>query len=606
MTAAGVLRRTGALGAATVLLAGLAAALGATPAGAAEEVYPMPSGGSLTIDGHGFGHGRGMSQWGAKQAGAEGASTAAILAFYYPDTIAGSAGARPLAVTLTNPGPAGTPREGVPPTGSGDARYECDAASSVASRACRLDVLNAAGVTVTAGSASYTSADATRWEVRKAGDGSGFVLARLGPSGWTNVATRLAGPVTFTTSGAPLTVAYADGTQRAYRGQVQAVSTAATRFLRLDVLGVDDYLRGVVAGEMPASWGAAALGAQAVAARSYALASAAGYRAEGRRFDICDSTYCQYYLGVSAEDPRSDAAVAATAGQVRTSGGAPARTEFSSSNGGWTATTAAVPAKADGWDARSPNPYGDWTVTVTEDQLAALAGLARASALRVTAREGNAGEQWGGRVTAVYVDGVDATGAARSVPVSPRLDGLRSSWWKPRAAAPVALTLTGPSTAERGSTVTLRGTATPGRTVEVMTQRQGASGYTVRASLTVGADGRFSSSYLADVDYRYFARYADARATASRLGTTLARGTTISAPTSVARGATLSVSGLAAPGAPVAVRAWDGATRRWAAVGWGRADAAGRWSASWTARASYRSFATAAGYHSPTVATTVR
>src|SRR5947209_17510122 len=107
----------------------------------------------------------------------------------------------------------------------------------------------------------------------------------------------------------------------------------------VNYLPVELYLRGVVPRESPASWGDAgggkgieALKAQAVAARSYAWGES-----RSTAFKTCDTTSCQVYGGAGlngqlSEDPRSNAAVAATAGEVRVKpDGTTARTEFSSS-----------------------------------------------------------------------------------------------------------------------------------------------------------------------------------------------------------------------------------------------------------------------------------
>ena len=91
-------------------------------------------------------------------------------------------------------------------------------------------------------------------------------------------------------------------------------------------------MRGVVAAEMPASWPAAALEAQAVASRTYALTAHAG----GSRFDVYADTRSQVYRGAAAETPQTNAAVAATAGQIVTYAGKPAITYFFASSGGMT------------------------------------------------------------------------------------------------------------------------------------------------------------------------------------------------------------------------------------------------------------------------------
>jgi stage II sporulation protein D len=97
-------------------------------------------------------------------------------------------------------------------------------------------------------------------------------------------------------------------------------------------LALEAYVRGVLAAEMPAAWPPAALEAQAVASRTYAITAHAG----GSRFDVYSDTRSQVYLGKAAETPSTNAAVAATAGQVVTYAGAPAITYFHADSGGHT------------------------------------------------------------------------------------------------------------------------------------------------------------------------------------------------------------------------------------------------------------------------------
>ena len=95
---------------------------------------------------------------------------------------------------------------------------------------------------------------------------------------------------------------------------------------------LERYVRGVVAAEMPSSWPIAALEAQAVASRTYALTDHAG----GASFDVYSDTRSQVYSGVAAETAATNAAVAATAGQIVLYGGHPAITYFFASSGGMT------------------------------------------------------------------------------------------------------------------------------------------------------------------------------------------------------------------------------------------------------------------------------
>jgi SpoIID/LytB domain protein len=97
-------------------------------------------------------------------------------------------------------------------------------------------------------------------------------------------------------------------------------------------VALETYVRGVVSAEVSASWPLAALEAQAVASRTYALTAHAG----GSRFDVYADTRSQVYRGVAAQTPQTDAAVTATAGQIVTYKGKPAATYFFASSGGRT------------------------------------------------------------------------------------------------------------------------------------------------------------------------------------------------------------------------------------------------------------------------------
>src|SRR5438105_15013898 len=116
----------------------------------------------------------------------------------------------------------------------------------------------------------------------------------------------LPGPLTFTASAAaPLQLG-----GKPYRGSFQ-VDVVNRKLRAIDIVGLEQYLYGVVPSEMPYTWAAEALEAQAVAARSYALAS----RRSGA-VDLYPDTRDQVYLGVDHEKPSTNAAGDATAGKV--------------------------------------------------------------------------------------------------------------------------------------------------------------------------------------------------------------------------------------------------------------------------------------------------
>ncbi|GGS07780.1 sporulation protein [Deinococcus sedimenti] len=170
---------------------------------------------------------------------------------------------------------------------------------------------------------------------------------------------------------------YRGGVQlRAEKGGVQGIN----------VVDLEDYLRGVVPAEMPASWPAAAVQAQAVIARTYVTARIN----PATPFDTCATDACQVYGGVAAEKPQADAAIAATRAQVVAFGGKPASTFFSSDNGGFTASSGEVwgkdlpylPAKADPFTAGGPRARWQLEVPLTRVQEAAGNAGVRVGALR--------------------------------------------------------------------------------------------------------------------------------------------------------------------------------------------------------------------------------
>ena len=138
----------------------------------------------------------------------------------------------------------------------------------------------------------------------------------------------------------------------------QAPTRAVVKVLvhgRVKRVPLERYVQGVVAAEVSADWPMAALEAQAVASRTYALTAHAG----GSKFDVYSDTRSQMYLGKAAETPRTNAAVQATAGQIVTYGGQPAITYFFASSGGQTESAQnAFPGSApEPWLVGVQDPY---------------------------------------------------------------------------------------------------------------------------------------------------------------------------------------------------------------------------------------------------------
>jgi SpoIID/LytB domain protein len=216
---------------------------------------------------------------------------------------------------------------------------------------------------------------------------------------------------------------------RTYRGALRSASPVKGGQARdtVNVLSMDDYVRGVIPREMPASWQPEAVKAQAVAARTYATWSRGQFPT--RYYQICDTSYCQVYGGAGAEDPRSNAAVTATANQILTYDGQPAFTQFSSSSGGWT-SAGSVPylaAKADPYDDYDGNPVHAWTTELGAAKIErAYPAVGTLQGIQVTRRDGNG--DWKGRVWTLVLQGSKNDVTVSGDAFRARF-GLRSSWF---------------------------------------------------------------------------------------------------------------------------------------------------------------------------------
>ena len=299
-----------------------------TPATAASQPLSAPV---YVLSGGGYGHGVGLNQYGALGQAKANRSYRDILAFYYPGTTVAKSALSTVRVLIT------------------DGRPSLRIASTMA-------------FTVTDASGMITPLPA------------GEIVLKPDLKVAVNGKPKaLPGPLSFTpTKGQTLTL---DG--KGYRGELRA--TPGPNGLQIvDVVALDEYLLGVVPGEMPKEWPAAALQAQAVAARSYALASIV----KNRDFDLYADPRSQMYYGAAAESPATTAAVQATKGETLTYDGKVATTFYYSSSGGRTASSEdvfglALPylqSRPDPWDTLSP--YHHWEPrSFTATSLAQAFGL---------------------------------------------------------------------------------------------------------------------------------------------------------------------------------------------------------------------------------------
>jgi SpoIID/LytB domain protein len=325
----------------------LVAGAGVVPSGPASAAVPV-----LVLEGTGWGHGVGLSQWGAEHLASTGRSTNDILATFYPGTRLGEAtGTMRVAVhkpsvsttTLSFPqggevrsAPSGEQAGGFPVRvgPGGRVRITYDGAYRVTplvsgqsagavtayQQECTLLVICPTSTTIPP-TTTPTTAPPTPTTRPGGGGGGGEPTTTAPPSR----------PGTTATSSRPVHavpvrggVTRVDDRARTYRGAVEANAAGGLRLV--NVVGVEDYLRGMA--EVPSTWPAAAVQAQTIAARTYAL------RAMQASGEICDDARCQVYVGATAEAPGQNAAVAATSKRVLTFGGKLAAAVYSAEAGG--------------------------------------------------------------------------------------------------------------------------------------------------------------------------------------------------------------------------------------------------------------------------------
>ncbi len=320
----------------------------------------------IVFYGRGYGHGVGLSQYGARGRALAGQDAATILAHYYQGTALGATDPnRPVRILVLQ--------------------------SFKPSAARPLRLYGRGGSWTIDGIATTFPRDA---QLRVTKAGAGFRLVVRSKSGGLLLDHRSSGLVRVragTAAGARIQVWSKPGSFDRYRGVIRLRSTKSG----VDAINetqLDLYLRGVVPVEMPSTWPVEALRAQAIAARSYA-----GHRLHPKtgQWDLYDDGRTQVYRGSLAEKATTNAAIADTAGQVVRSGTRIANTLFFSTGGGATEdnenvfTTAAGKIVAgpvsylrgsadraeDGTPYDAAAPHATWqTAAYTLDQLSAVFG----------------------------------------------------------------------------------------------------------------------------------------------------------------------------------------------------------------------------------------
>jgi len=369
---------------------------------------------TVQLQGHGWGHGRGLSQYGSLGYALDGWDYTTILDHYYGGTAMGSTPNLAINVRFTN----------------GDGQ------DLIVTSATNYAV---AGHAVGGGTAALVHRTASNtFEVFTGPSCGGPWTSSFTTTGKV-IATPNNGsqPVSNPNLSQMLQRCASDGT-RGYRGNVSITDDSGTTHSWSELL-LEDYLRGVVPRESPASWGDSgggagmnALRAQAVAARSY-VASPGGVNP----VSTCDSTACQVYggaflNGTLIEDSRTNTAIDGTAGKVRvftggSKSGQVAKTEFSSSSGGYTAG-GDFPAVVDDGDATGSNPNHTWSASVDVSAIqSAYPSIGTLQSLTITGRNGLG--DYGGRVTTISIIGTNGSVSDSGAGFRSKL-GLKSDWFQ--------------------------------------------------------------------------------------------------------------------------------------------------------------------------------
>ncbi|MEA3019765.1 MAG: hypothetical protein QOI47_1289 [Actinomycetota bacterium] len=395
-------------------------ALVATVIGAAPSAGAYPTG-QIQFAGHGWGHGRGLGQYGALgYATDQRKSYSEIIDHYYGGTTKGAKPDGVIGVKLTEFDGTSTASKPMVVTSSGP-----------------FSLVSQGEDVIPAGGAARVRFDPTGWIIEQSTSCAGpWTPVRTVPTS-VNVEARTA----YVGDDVQQMINVCGVDTRAYRGSVmmRLLTEGGTSFTRvINYVAMEQYLRGVVPRESPASWGDVdggrginALEAQAVAARSYAWAEDRNPGSEA--FKTCDTTSCQVYGGAGLngqriENVNSDRAVTATANEVRVfPDGSTARTEFSSSTGGYTAG-GTFPAVVDTGDAVASNPNHKWTtdivVTKVQDAYPSLGTL---QVITVSTRNGLGDD--GGRALKVQIVGDKGSTTVTASELQAKL-GLKSDWYR--------------------------------------------------------------------------------------------------------------------------------------------------------------------------------
>ena len=184
------------------------------------------------------------------------------------------------------------------------------------------------------------------------------------------------GPINIIPAGNTKIIVIINGQKYRYRGNIEVVFDKNNKKLNvINIIGIEEYLYGVLKKEISPQWPAEALKAQAIAARTYAISNMNKYIDKG--YNICASTNSQEYGGINHEDPLTNKAVDETKGQIIIYKGNPINAVYHSDSGGYTEDSENVwgsylpylrSVKSDFEELVSP-PYHTWTYSISQEDL---------------------------------------------------------------------------------------------------------------------------------------------------------------------------------------------------------------------------------------------
>ncbi len=290
---------------------------------------------TIVIEGHGWGHAVGMCQYGAKGMAEAGFTYDQILAHYYQGTTL-EAGSVPATIKI-----------------------------GLLTKQSEISVTCTGGFEIWAGGSTKIGSGLANevWRVRLAG----IQYQVVKPD--STVLGQYTYPIKFVPVSGLIKLPQKT-TYNRFRGSM-IVQSLTDGLAAINELSFDKYLYGVVPSEMPSSWSAEALKAQACAARNYAFKNIDKHG----NYDLCATTHCQVYLGYDHERESTNAAVDATAGKLIMNSDGPITAYYHSTCGGSTENSEDVWVSVLSYCKAVSCPYctssvhRDWSATHTVSEI---------------------------------------------------------------------------------------------------------------------------------------------------------------------------------------------------------------------------------------------